>query len=71
MERLVPLTEPEHDRARITSKFGCSMLSTELHVVCVIYCLMLVYVFVTLTVLGASLVAQLVKNSPAIWETWV
>ena len=47
------------------------MLSTELHVVCVIYCLMVIYISITLTVLRASLVAQLVKNLPAMWETWV
>lgn len=55
MERLVPITEPESTGVRIMPKFGCFMLlTTGLQVVCIIYCLIIVYISVTLTALAGN-----------------
>lgn len=49
MEKLLPVTEPETSAARIKSKFRYPIfLITELHVVYIIYCLIIVYMSVTL-----------------------
>lgn len=55
MKRLVPVTEPDSSGAGIKSKFGYSiLLITELHVVCIIYCLIIVYMSVTLVSLTGN-----------------
>lgn len=56
MERLIPVPEPESNGVRIKPKFGFSMLlTTELHVVCIICCLIIIYISVTLIALTGNL----------------